>query len=259
MELDYLKPLRGEKVAIVGFSETRSQAPWDDESWEIWVCNRLPLQEGVTRWDRHFDPHTTEWSKQNFVSPELWTEYEEEFLKKDHGKEKLIYLPPEDEERYPNSVKWPQNECIEYFGREYFTSAIAWQIGFAQVLGVKELGLFGIDLRHDTEWADQRPNAEWLLGIAEGHGIKINLPVESSLLNQDQHAELYGLEIHAGVYGEFEKRIKTDLDATNKAMAEMEEKRKQLEVQMHTDNGARQVLQGYLDRVRQRRRGGGIL
>ena len=43
-ELDPLRPLRTESVAIIGFSETtRREAPFEDPNWERWVCNRLPL------------------------------------------------------------------------------------------------------------------------------------------------------------------------------------------------------------------------
>ena len=116
--LDPLRPLRSDTLAIVGFSETtRNLAPFDDTSVEIWICNRLGLQPGVTRWDRHFDPHPLAWSAINH-DPRNWSTYKE-WLAKDFG-ESMIYVPKPDPEAAdaPNAVSFPVEEVIAEVKRE---------------------------------------------------------------------------------------------------------------------------------------------
>ena len=46
------------KVAIVGFADTRNQAPYNDPTFEIWGLN--DLHSHIPRYDRWFDIHTRE-------------------------------------------------------------------------------------------------------------------------------------------------------------------------------------------------------
>lgn len=67
-------------------------------------------------------------------------------------------------------------------GRNYFCSSVAYMIAHAILLQPDEIGVWGVDLAEDGEYAHQRPNAEWWLAFAEGRGIKITIPRESALL-----------------------------------------------------------------------------
>ena len=251
-----LRPLKGDSVAIVGFSETtRSEAPWgDEEGWsELWICNRLGLQEGVTRWTRHFDPHTVSWSEEHF-EPALWEEYRDQFLKLDHG-DKLVYLPEASQE-FPNSVSYPYEEVIRFVGRRYLTSAISYQIALALLLGAKRIGLWGIDLRADEEYAAQRPCAEWLLGLAQGMYVEIVVPDESAILNADHSQPLYGVEEGSGDLIEAERAFTARVRELEQSLAEMKEQNDALVNQMHTMNGALQETNHWVQRIRHKRRGG---
>lgn len=254
-ELDPLQPLKGTAVAIVGFSEsTRHDAPWGDKKgWpELWVCNRLPLQEGVTRWTRHFDPHPLSWTEQNFTS-ELFAEYLG-FLTQDHG-DRLIYLL-EEIESVPNSVRYPIERVVEFVGRRYFTNVIGYQIALALVLGAKKIGLWGIDLRADEEYGAQRPNVEWLLGVAQGMGVEVELPDKSAVLNADRSQPLYGMEEGGAELAEVERAIVSRVEELQKRLAELAGQNEAVLKQMHTDDGALQESLVWLHRVRMRRRGG---
>jgi len=51
------------KVAILGFTETRKVAPYNDPDFEIWGLNdlyRFRAADDVQRWDRWFEIHTPE-------------------------------------------------------------------------------------------------------------------------------------------------------------------------------------------------------
>lgn len=262
--IDPLRPLRGDKLAIVGFSETtRAQTPFDDPDVEVWVCNRLGLIfDGIKghRWDRHMDPHPLDWSAINHKA-EDWRTYKEWF-EKNHG-DGLIYLPRLDPEtaEVPNGVAFPFDEIIEHVGREYFSSAIGWQLGLALLLNEKygapnHISLYGIDLRGVSEYEYQRPNAEWLIGIAQGRGIEIEIPKESALLNQDNRSPLYGREIYSGFMGTLEKSFEVRTKEIAAKMEELRDKNEQVLNELKTWDGARQELQSWYQRVQQFRRGG---
>lgn len=268
--------LLGNSISIVGFSSTREYAPWkDEEGWpELWVCNRLPvvLGEGGTepfdgfRWTRHFDPHEVSWTKRVFDEKSLWAPYEI-FLTSNHGDNKVIYLGNKTDVEtglYPNAELLPYKELTEFYGREYFTSAIAYQIGLAIMLlskselpGPKRLSLFGIDLRHDSEYADQKPCVEWLLGQARFLGIdEIIIPETSPVLNMDKHCDLYGIEEETGVYGEILKAFKVRLLSSQTNLADLAKKNQSILDEMHMWDGSVQECNFWIERITQRRRGG---
>jgi hypothetical protein len=53
---DYLTR-RKDKVAIVGFAHSKSEAPFEDPDYEIWGINRLHTALPDKQWDRYFQIH----------------------------------------------------------------------------------------------------------------------------------------------------------------------------------------------------------
>ena len=250
------RPLRTESVAIVGFSDTsRALAPWDDSAWEKWICNRLGVQPGVTEWDRHFDPHLWEWTSKHFATKEL-TEYEE-FLKKDWGDRVLYHADPA--MRGPSGAEFPVRECVEYARREYFTNVISYQIIFAAALGAKRIGLWGIDLRTDTEYGYERPNVEWALGLVEGRGVELVFPAVCALMNNDGFMPLYGLDKKDSPLADFERMVSkrlADIQANSPKLQKMND---DALANIYRAEGAQLQTQQFLENIRQARRGGKLL
>jgi hypothetical protein len=247
---------RKTKVAIVGFCEsTRGRAPYDDPSTEIWACNHLhpylpKRADGSLAWDRWMDIHTPEWSAQ-YLKPEVWADHKA-WLEKDHGPGRVIYMQQAYPE-FPNSVAFPVAELTERFGRAYFTSAIAYQIALAISLGFSEIQLWGIDLRHDTEYGMQRPCAEYWAGRAEGMGIKLVVPDEAAVLHGDG---LYGYAEIAGSWAEMDRALLADLKRFREQFAAAEQRNRQVLDEMATLDGAIQHTESWITRIRQRARGG---
>ena len=50
-------PVKERKIAILGTTPSRMQAPIDDPSWEIWTIG--PGGKDAHRWDRLFELHNT--------------------------------------------------------------------------------------------------------------------------------------------------------------------------------------------------------
>jgi hypothetical protein len=44
------------------------------------------------------------------------------------------------------------------------------------------VGIWGVDLHCESEYAYQRPNLEYLIGLARGRGMKVFIPPASALL-----------------------------------------------------------------------------
>jgi hypothetical protein len=163
------------KVAIVGWAaSSRDIAPYKDDSWDIWGCNEFGMfakDDPLYRWDIWFQLHPRA-----------------EMLK--HYKDRLEWLAEQTIPVYvmepfpelPNAVQFPAQELASKY-RRYFMSTIAWMVALAIEQGYKEIGIWGVDMAMDSEYSHQKPNCEWILGIAEGKGITVHAPKECALLN----------------------------------------------------------------------------
>ncbi len=180
------------KIAIVGTSpNTLFEAPYQDESWEIWSLNGA--YERITRYNRWFEIHTWEHLKKENLPPAYMTH-----LQNAANVGRLYTI-----ESFPyETIILPREELISLYGR-YFTSTIAWMIGFAIQQGATEIGIWGVNMSGDDEYQKQRACCEYLLGIAKGKGIKITLPSECPLLK----GSLYCDELFMDLAG-YEKRSK---------------------------------------------------
>jgi hypothetical protein len=170
-----------DRVAIVGFAETKNLAPMKDESFEIWGLNDLHKQ--VPRFDRWFEMHPRE---------SLTSQHrdDEHFKWLASIKDKPVYMLDAQPE-IPASVKWWKQEAIDFFGTDYFTNSISYMLGSAIMMGFKELHVYGVDMAVDTEYGDQRPSCEFFLGWARGSGMLLYIPPAAHLLKA---AGMYGYD-----------------------------------------------------------------
>lgn len=177
------------KVYIVGFAPSWAETNWQDPDAEIWCLNEF-YKVGKTvpgfKADRWFEIHDR--NSKSKATPE-----HQQFLQ-------TCPCPVYMWKKYndiPNSVRFPKDEIITFFeergfkGARYFTNSISWFIAFAIYEGFKEISVTGVDLATDQEYGWQRPSCEYWIGVAEGMGIKINIPSSSDLLKCTQ---LYGFE-----------------------------------------------------------------
>lgn len=175
-----------QQVAIVGLSPTsHDDAPWDDPEWEIWG---LPWDPGYwRRYDRHFEMH--DWS----LAQSRGLEYIDNLMECPR-----LYM----QERYvPNATKYPLEDVIDTIGRDYFNSSPAYMFALALHECVDRIGLWGVDLAIDTEYAYQRPNMEWLIGLAEGQGVDVVIP-NSALMTFNGDIPFNGVpQQYVGRYG----------------------------------------------------------
>lgn len=172
------------KVGILGMAPTTlHEAPYADPSWELWS---LPWSV-VRRSDRFFDPHKN-WDTQGYYTcgPERKTITS--WLSDLGGPLYMDKVEPD----IPNSVAIPWDEIKGITGRPtngtdepYIESTIGVMLAVAclELEAGDKLGLWGVDLDTDGEYAYQRPNAEFFLGYLKGKGVSLFIPKKSALLS----------------------------------------------------------------------------
>ena len=161
------------KIAIVGYTPSRVQAPYDDPEWEIWGLNTLYEFDDVPRYDRWFEIHSYGWSP----SRDKKIKKVREAFKSGNTP---LYMQEVDPD-IPNSRRYPVEKAREMFG-DYFTNSVSYMIALAIMEGAEEIGIYGIDMATDSEFGYQKPSCEYFIGIARGRGIKVHIPHESDLL-----------------------------------------------------------------------------
>ena len=166
-----LAPRPSKKIAIIGTCPSRTQAPFDDKSWEIWTIG--PGGKNVHRWERLFEVHgVSSW-------PAGVRVYLEEL--KSVEPPRIIYTeaPMPD---WPANIVLPKQALFEKYGRMWFQSQISYAIAVALEEGPSTIGVWGIDLEAGEEYRSQYTGAKYFLDIAKLAGIDIIMPNGCGLL-----------------------------------------------------------------------------
>jgi len=151
------------KVAIVGLSNSSHHlAPWGDKSWQLWG---LAWDSDWIHFHRTFEMHDLSELKAGYVESlehrtGLYTQWADGFI--------------------PNSKQYPFDAVAESVG-DYWCSSIAYMMALAIHEGAEEIGIYGVDMKADDEYGYQKPNMEYLVGLARGKGIKVHIPACSPL------------------------------------------------------------------------------
>ena len=185
------------KLAIVGTAETWRDAPYGDPDWKIYSLNDA-YRLGIRKADYWCDLHNPdEW----FLVPEgqkavkAWEMPPGKFYPRPHDHPQVcerMLIPlyvHEARAEWPTSITFPREAIERTFGC-YMASSPAWMLAHAMLpesdggLGYgagDEIGIYWIHLATEREYIEQRPNMEWLIGIAESRGLTITLPDECPL------------------------------------------------------------------------------
>ena len=162
----------GRKIAILGTTPTRMQAPLgDDSGWEIWTIG--PGGKDANRWDRLYEIHG--------IWPEGFKEYLDDLRAVEPPQEIWSMRPLENAKS--NKV-YPKEEILEKFSRHmWFSSSISWCIAHALYESdnnpenpVTDIGCWGIDLESGEEYISQFVGAAHLIDLAIDRGIRFHLP-----------------------------------------------------------------------------------
>lgn len=187
------------KVAIVGAGHGAREAPLDDPEWIVWALNCVPpLSEGRLRCDLWWEMHQREAQTADDLR---WIA----------ACPVPIMVPDDLMDASPRAVRYPIERAEAEYGN-YWACTFAYQLAYAGLCDVTDVGLYGVELAWGTprertvEWAC----VSWWMGRLEGEGIRFHQPEKSCL---GRHPARYGLEYRreiddvAGYIEKFERDI----------------------------------------------------
>jgi len=225
------------KVAIVGGSPSWVDAPFSDETFEIWVHgNQI---------DRYRDKRITRIFEIHDDLSEHPPEYPE-FLAN-------LGIPLVVGEKFP--IKAPHIRFFPY-GAEalkgFLTSTPAYMMAMALIGDYEQISIYGVDMAVDNhEYFMQQPCMSAWIGYAMGKGIEVVIHPSSPLMKSDY--------IEGRDYRFNKEKAKNEfLEMANQheaKMAECDEQMRQLELKKAAHSGAKQVYER-LDKVDRARRSG---
>ena len=167
------------KIAILGTAPSSlNLAPVNAPDWEIWACS--PGCMLVPKIDVYFELHRYLPDGVSFPLDYC------AFLKTFKGK---VWMTEKIDE-IPSSKKFPWEKLVKKYGPYFFTSSIAWMMAEAIEAGATEIGLYGIDMAHSSEYKDQKLGCQYFATLAVAQGIKVSVPPESDLFRPNP---LYGV------------------------------------------------------------------
>lgn len=98
---------------------------------------------------------------------------------------------------YPGLVDFPLERFINEVGYAYFNGTAAYAVGYAILIGVEKISLFGCDFTYANAHHAEKGRAcvEYWLGFARARGIEIAVAGGSSLMDGCEPGEpLYGYD-----------------------------------------------------------------
>lgn len=230
------------KIAIVGFADSRKEAPYADNSWEIWGVN--DLYHYVPRVDVTFElHHLGNLGKRRNPAHIQWLQ---------SGKAPVVMW--EANPAFPSARPFPRQMILDEFG-SYFTNSISWMMALAmhemssptqladgRVLRLAnpdvQLGIWGVDMAAESEYGSQRPSCEHFVGMAVGMGIPTFIPGTSDLCKT---VALYGIDTTAPFRIKAEGRIaslKDEAMQLQQQLAQVEAQRRQVQSRLDQTQGA---------------------
>lgn len=150
------------KVAIVGLADGRADPPFEDPNWEVWGFLFDP--EYWWRFDRVFEMH----------DPAMFPDYApENYIERFSDANGLVY----------HQDAYPLGEVVRTIGADYFVCSLSYALALAIHMRATSIDLIGFEAL--DEYADQRCNSEYLIGLARGRGIDVTWPQSASFLTYE--------------------------------------------------------------------------
>ena len=206
------------KGAILGTAPTWKQTPWGDQELFIASLNDAYVLPGFQRANAWFDLHPIPEmvfrpKGERIVSPDhapvggyLRPEGHLEWLKTRNfpvylhdcrecdcaarleawKRGELPHMAQQPHDPYPfpawpNAKPFPFKAIESQFG-QYWGSTPAWMLAWMLVEGYQQVHIYGIHLATEWEYIHQRPNLEFLIGMALGRGVQFVIPDRASIL-----------------------------------------------------------------------------
>lgn len=149
------------KVAILGYSDSLKDAPFDNPEYEVWSCN----EGDVKRFDRHFELHPMVVQNERELA---WLAV----------CKKPVYVLHETP-LIPEGIVYPLDNILKQpWARHYFTCTFAYEIALALYEGFETIGLWGTnsDQGSPRERTIESACIQFWMGVAIGKGVEVIWP-----------------------------------------------------------------------------------
>lgn len=173
------------QVAIVGKAGTSALAPFKDEGWEIWGMAWIVMPRASRLFDLHSETHLEENKDRSTV---------EDWIAKavERSPDAPVYCEPSRMSAYKTAVEYPLQEVAAFLPIAFLENSVAYMLALAIYERVDRIGLYGVHMMASGEYAFERPSITYLVGLAQGRGITVDIPPGSPLFISDFHAGRYG-------------------------------------------------------------------
>ena len=186
------------KIGIIGTAPQFLDAPFTDASWRIWA---VPGCYGIE--EEKAARNASLARVYEFHAPEVMAvtcEPRKGFIPFAQGLGPR-FVVRQAMDRYPGATVFDYKKYVDRYGRAPFSCSVSWMLAEAieeiEKAGGGEIGVWGVNMAHDSEYAYQKPGVRHMIGYAEGRGIKVFVPPTSELMSL--HC-LYGIEDHPPVF-----------------------------------------------------------
>ena len=226
-------PVVKDKIALIGYAPSRDLVPWDDPTVYRVGLNDLYRVPGMAGpYDCWFQLH----NKRELIrmrSPEhlKWLR-EQALVDRILMQNKVMGIPA--------SEAFPIEALVERW-RDYYTNSISYMIAWAIMQavepapaelqekygiewvrkpdGFKEIHLYGIDMAAGSEFEYQRASVEYFVGLAEGMGFRVHIPLSADILKTPRR---YGYEGAFTILDKFQQREQEQAAQIQQARAELD-------------------------------------
>lgn len=181
-------------AAIVGRAATASLAPYDDPEWDIfglaWVeyprATLLfdihdPGFKAEAPFDRHYNSHK---NPEYFETLEQWGV-------------PVVCDPKAAGDgplKFKNGIAFPHEEVAAILPRHYFDCTISYMVAYALLKGYERMGFWGCHFVTGEERRLQLPSVAWLIGLAEGRGVEVEIGPGQPMFMSAYEAGRYGVD-----------------------------------------------------------------
>jgi hypothetical protein len=159
----------GRKIALVGTCPSGQLALQLPEDWECWVCS--PGNQTFPRIDLWFELH----GDLDFPG-EDWRPYIDWLNTQDFPQ--IVHRT----DIFPRARPFPIEDMVREFTDYFFTSQPALMFAYAIAQQPEAIGLFGLDMQANSEYAHQKPPMLHFAWLAKERGIQVLCPDESEAL-----------------------------------------------------------------------------
>ena len=221
------------QVAIVGAApSSRMQAPFADETWEIWACSagNTKVLPRITQW---FELHDIA-----DLTSARWASWCVEYIGILRNAKYKVWM--HNNSVVSNAEAFPKDELVEKWPEAPFTSSFAWMMAKAIYDGATKIGIYGVDLTAGKEYEYERPGAQYWIAKARELGIETFIPQESDL---GYGIPLYGFDDAQPIA----RKLKTQCFELRERIAAMDAELASLQSKISVLVQARQQLQGALN------------